>query len=132
VKKNLLLAGIIGILLVFGMVIVGCPVDSNDDPGEDPDPFPSELKGSWCLETAPNVVVFTIRIEDDCGYYTPATGTKEYELSIDDKKKITYERDDDYFVGEATLCTSYSYDSVTKVLTFTGELGGKYTIKPAT
>jgi hypothetical protein len=74
-KNRQVLAGILAIVFVFGLLLIGCPTDGNDDPSNDNNP----LKGTtWkCVENDEEIgeVTRTFVFSDTTVTSTYAYGT---------------------------------------------------------
>jgi hypothetical protein len=127
-KKNLLLAGIIGLLLVLGTVIAGCDqinglVNKEGDGEEEPPPSVTpdahkDLIGKWCdpedkddpSKQKFEVTSAAILIDGDgesCQMFFP-----------DEGQFISYYKETEYVTS--TFCAYYEYDKDTGVLTLFG------------
>jgi hypothetical protein len=125
-KRNLLLAGIIGLLLVFGTAIAGCDLNKDGDgEGEEEETqsvIPTEHKvlvGKWYLlddiDKADKKPVFEItsdaNLKDD--------ETKTYPMIFPeeaDSRRIKYKTS----AGEPIFCEWYTYIATSKTLKLIG------------
>jgi hypothetical protein len=81
-KNRWFFAGMLALALVFGLIITGCPTDSDDGGGN----MSTKFEGTWLVQKADDhIITFTFE-----GEFLRIVNTKSGSVTSDAKRHFTY------------------------------------------
>jgi hypothetical protein len=118
-KKKIFSAGFIGILLLLGLVFIGCPTDTsggNDNPAPAPSPGGNPFMGTWYSSEEEMTLTITASTwaldTEESGTYTRSANIAKFSLDGEDVAEATVSGNTLYF-------KIYYEDDESETITFT-------------